>query len=217
MKKTAGIFIFLLFVPLILSAGGQVEADTGQTVTGVVEYLDGEVSINGEPADFGMKVPYGATVKTGAESYCEIVFEDRNIFRIQELTVAEIKLSTSKPEITVSQGSFAALFTKLDALTSDDYFKVRTGIAAAGVRGTAFFVKVINPEKTYICICNGDLLLSDPEGNSPENLSSGHHKAVYYEMKDGRLSSTAAPLLYHADEDMEKLASHIKETIPWYY
>ena len=57
------------------------------------------VTINNEPADFGMKVPYGSIIKTGAEAYCEIVFENKNVFRIMKSTVVNIKLSIDAPEI----------------------------------------------------------------------------------------------------------------------
>ena len=39
-----------------------------------------------------------------------------------ESTIAEIRLSVENPEITVQKGAFAALFSKLEALTSDGTF-----------------------------------------------------------------------------------------------
>lgn len=211
------IFLFLfLLCSVLIFAGGQSE-ETAPPVTGVVEYLDGDVTINDERADFGMIVPFGAVVATGPESYCEIVFDRKNIFRIQESTVAEIKLSPSNPEIEIRQGTFAALFNKLEAFTSDEPFRVRTQTAVASVRGTAFFVKILDPETTYICICNGELDVSAPGAEDAQHISSGHHKAVYLRSVNGVSSTEEAPMLYHSDDDMETLGEHINEDIGWYY
>ena len=168
------------------------------------------------PAEFGMKVPFGSTLITGADSYCEVVFGGSNIFRIMESTVAEIKLSVKSPEITIKKGAFAALFTKLTAFTSDEPFKVKTQSTVASIRGTAFFIKVVDPDSTYVCICNGELVVSEPNGLNPADYSSGHHKASWFNNEGGKIKVSTAPLLYHNDDDMESLASHIDEEIPWY-
>jgi hypothetical protein len=204
--------------PVLIFATGQTEeARPTAAVDGTVEYFDGEVTINNESVDFGMKVPFGAVVTTGPESYCEIVFDKKNIFRIQESTVAEIQLSPSNPEIILKKGAFAALFNKLENMTKENPFKVRTQSAIAAVRGTAFFVKVIDDNNTYICICNGELDVTVPEAADAASLSSGHHKAVYFRNVDGVSTTEKAPLLYHNDDGMEALADHIEEAINWYY
>ncbi|MBI9107410.1 MAG: FecR domain-containing protein [Spirochaetales bacterium] len=217
MKKRILFITLILLFPMLIFSGGQSEAVSEVAVTAVVEYFDGDVTINDESADFGMKVPFGAVVTTGPGSYCEIVFNRKNIFRIQESTIAEIRLSPSSPEITIKKGTFAALFTKLEALTMDEPFKIRTQTAVAGVRGTAFFVKALDADNTYICICNGELEVTDTEADSREVIESGHHKAIYFRNVNGETVVDNAPMLYHTDEDMEALAFHIDEKIKWYY
>ncbi len=218
MSKSVFCLIIMLFLPVLIFAAGQGESGAvPPSVEGVVEYFDGDVTVDGVPADFGTSVPYGAVVKTGADAYCEIVFNSKNIFRITESTVVEIKLSVKNPEITVEQGAVAALFDKLDAFTGGNPFNIKTRTAVASVRGTAFFIKVESPESTYVCICNGKIDVAEPDGKRPAVYSSGHHKAVYYRTVDGRTEVTKAPMLYHSDEEMEAIAAHIDERIDWYY
>ncbi|MDC7225196.1 MAG: FecR domain-containing protein [Spirochaetales bacterium] len=219
MKKLFFYLILLFFVVFSVTAGGQTEGSAAvpQSVDGTVEYFDGNVTVDGVQADFGMKVGYGAIVKTGADSYCEIVFDSKNIFRIMESTVAEIRLNVEAPEIQIEKGAFAALFTKLEKLTSNESLKVRTQTTVASIRGTAFFVKVLDPETTYVCLCNGELDLAEDDGSNAGTYSSGHHTAVYFKEADGETEVTDAPMLYHNDEDMDSLAKHIGEKINWYY
>ena len=209
--------MLFLLIPFTASAAGQAEEAAPEFAEGVVEYFDGEVLVDGVPADFGMRVPFGAVVETGADSYCEVVFENKNIFKVMESTIAEIRLSYENPEIVIDKGTFAALFSKLDAFVSDEPFRVKTHAAVASVRGTAFFIKVINPDLTYVCICNGELEFPGVEEEEPLAYSSGHHKAVYFGMADGETEIREAPMLYHTDEDMDLLARHISEKINWYY
>jgi hypothetical protein len=216
-NKKLFLLLIILIVPFLCFASGAAEPAPENLFTGVVEYLEGVVTVNGSTADFGTPVHSGSIVETGEGSYCEVVFADKNIFRVQESTIAEIKLAAGDSEIKVEKGGVAALFSKLDALTGDDYFEVRTGITTAGVRGTAFFIKVIDPDTTYICICNGELDVSEPSGRNSAKISSGHHKAFYYRGADGKIEVSSAPMIFHTDEDMELLADRINEKINWYY
>ena len=217
MKNYVLIFILLFIIPFAVTAGGQAEAVMPVSIDGIIEYYDGDVTVDNVPAEFGMKVKYGVVVKTGADSYCEVVFEGKNIFRIMESTIAEIRISAEAPEIQLEKGAVAALFNKLDALTSNEPFRVKTQTTVASVRGTAFFIKTIDTSTTYVCLCNGELELAEGDGNNAGDYSSGHHTAVYFKEADGITEVLEAPMLYHSDEDMESLADHIDEKIYWYY
>ena len=214
MKKN--LFLALMLISsVLLFAGGSREEPAA--VTGVVEYFDGEVLVNGEPADFGTPVEFGAIVETGEASYCEIVFDQKNIFRVMESTIAEVRLAPANPEILIKKGSFAAFFSKLAILTREEPLRVRTQTAIAGVRGTAFFVKIVDDDTTYVCICNGELDMEYPDGSDAGAISSGHHKAYYYRRSGDDVRIESAPLLYHDDKGMEALADRIGERVGWYY
>ena len=215
------IFILsIMLLPVIAFASGTAEAETQVSspqgpVKGQLVYLEGDVEVNSRPAEIGMSIPYGARIVTGEFSYCEVVFESGNVFKVMESTIAEIKIDTSNPEIFIKQGAFGAVFNKLARLTKDEYFKVRTESVAAGVRGTSFFVKVVDADNTYVCACNGSLSLTDPSGSETVALESAHHKAVFFKNSGDKTVVESAPLLYHNDDDMEALASVIEAKIDW--
>ena len=224
MKKILLILTVLGIAAGVYAEGQQEEAAAAASapVVGVVEYLDGDVLIDGVQADFGMKVGYGAVVETGVDSYCEIKFDGKNVFRLRESTIAEIKLSVEQPEIAVKKGTFAAVFNKLEKLTTGQPFKVRTQTTVAGVRGTAFFVKAIDENNTYICICNGELAIGLTDGTEMDDpdmktMKSGYHLAYYHRRVNGETVIEKASLEHHTNEEMEMLADHIGDNIEWYY
>ena len=85
----------------------------------------------------------------------------------------------------------------------------------AGVRGTCFLVKVEDDNNTYICCCNGAIHLEGAGGEFTRNLAAPHHREVRITRSGTGLSMTAAPMLYHTDEDVEAIAARIGEKIDW--
>ncbi len=217
MKRQHVICYFLLIIPaILLSRGRSEETEKKETsfLKARIEYFEGDVTINGEPASFGADVPYGAVISTGTDSYCEIIFNTKNIFRVMESTVTSVNLSAESPEIAIRQGAIAAVFNKLDRLTREK-IRISTPAAAAGIRGTVFFVKSIDQNNSYVCACNGDLSVSDNNQAMVRELSSKHHAALYFIKEGGETQITSAPLLFHSDALMEEIAEKIDEYIVW--
>ncbi|MCK5095639.1 MAG: FecR domain-containing protein [Spirochaetes bacterium] len=206
------VFLFLfLTASSQLIAGGQSESSVIQR-TGVLEYIEGEVFINNQPGSIGDSVNSDDIIKTGAKSYCEIVFGERNVFRLEKNTIAQIDWAKSK--VQLNQGAIGAVFTKLNHFIGPDRnFTISTPSIAAGVRGTVFYIKIEDPQNTYLCICNGELDLT--ESYSGIVISSGHHQAYRFSNREGTLSYAPAPLLYHDDPKMESIADKIDYSIPW--
>ncbi len=200
-------------------AGGEREAEKKALpgYTGIVHYLEGNVSMDGESLAIGDTVDPGSTLTTGEDSYCEVVFGGKNVFRILESTVAVIDLERGRGNIRVDRGSMAFLLKRLSALDAEEpEFLVDTPSAAFGVRGTAFFVALESPASSYVCACNGSLQVEDAAGGNIQELTGYHHKALRIKKTgDGTFEFSAPGLLYHDDEDMNNLAKSIDETIPW--
>jgi len=204
------LFLFLTATSQLI-AGGQSESSVMQR-TGVLEYIQGEVFINNQLGSIGDSVNSDDIIKTGANSYCEIVFGERNLFRLEDNTITQI--DWAKSEVQLSQGAIGAVFTNLNRfITPDRNFIVSTPSVAAGVRGTVFYIKIENPQNTYLCICNGELDLT--ESYNGIVISSGHHQAYRFSNREGTLSYAPAPLLYHDDPKMESIADKIDYSIPW--
>ena len=219
MKTKINLILIFLTLSSLLRAGGS--QDSGPAAvpgyTGVVEYLEGTVTMDGTLLEIGDRVKSGSTFETSADSYCEIVFGGKNIFRIRENTLAVITLEQGKGEMDLEKGSMAFFLEKLSVLdegASD--FEVKTPSAAMGVRGTAFFVNVESAASTYICACNGTLQIENAEGGQQAALSGTHHKAVRITRNSGG-DYTASPegMLYHNDGDLDSLAERIGSRIPW--
>jgi FecR protein len=204
------IALVLSVVPVIVVA-----QNSTQPGIGIVEFLDGDVAINGVPADFGQLVEFGDWVQTGPDSLVDIVFDRANIFRLGENTVATIEIGTTRQSVNLRYGSLAAVFNRLRTLSGRGTFAVRTPTVAGGVRGTSFFIRVIDSTTTYVCACNGTLEL-DPEGPSEAFLDSAtDHSAHYFRESNGTVTVQTAPLVYHSSEGLNKIADQIGVTIPW--
>lgn len=212
-KVNFPLLLATLFFSVTLFAEGKSEPalPPGPTV-GTIVYMEGNVSINGAPADFGDTVESSDSLSTGAASYCEIVFDRGNIFTLEENTVTVI--DWDRGEIKLEQGAMAALFTKLEKVIGNNKdFTIQTPTVAAGIRGTAFFIKVEDRENSYLCICNGALNVTGADLD--KGIESDHHKAYRFTQEGQSVNWSNAPLLYHDDPKMDGVAQKIGEKILW--
>jgi FecR protein len=210
-QKQFFIISILILVTFSVYASGDKDISSGSQ-SGILTYLEGEVFINISPGSIGNIVKSSDTIRTGEDSYCEIMFGEANIFRLDENTTTKINWTES--DIKLEKGSISAVFTKLDKfLHGDKEFTVTTPSNVAGVRGTVFFIKVENENNTYLCICNGALTVVGPETDL--DIASDHHKAFRFTKKGDTVLAETAELLYHNDGKMDSVAEKIEYEIPW--
>lgn len=198
------------------AASGQAARTAGATeIKGTVVYVEGDVSINGIVTQIGEAVKSGDTVKTGSDGFCDITFAGRNIVQFQPDSLAVLNFASFGRGIQLQSGALAAVLKELVPTSSANRFQVDTPTTVAGVRGTVFFVKVLNQNATYFCLCNGKISLQDNNGGNAETLEAAHHKAVEYTRSNGKIVVKSAPMLYHTDAEMQSLASRVGYTIDW--
>ena len=221
MKKNFSLLL-LIFVPFtLLYSEGQTESESpdgpriATRIIPMLEYAEGNVRINGEEAELGQDVPFGATVQTGEDSYGEITIGTGNIFRIQSNSVAILELDDDSLEINLRFGAVGAVFDKIDSVVKGGSARVATPTAVAGVRGTAFFVNAEDLETTYICTCNGTLHITDKNGEAEQIVESGHHTAFRFARDDDTYAIESSVLIYHDDGYMERLAESVEVSIDW--
>ena len=200
---------------LVVCASCTRTESSGVIVDVLVEYVEGDVTIDDKPAVAGQKLEANFTVQTGDSSYCAIVFNKRNIMHIDAGSFAVIDLGKTIKEVKLERGVFASALRNIEKSIDGDRFVVTTPTAVAGVRGTVFFVKVENEESSYICTCNGILHINDADGDNDQMVASAHHTAFRYLARDGDIDTEGATMLYHTDEMMELGASRIGESIDW--
>jgi hypothetical protein len=213
--RRARVVTLLAVLMVTIIPGALVAQTSGRGGLGVVEFLDGDVKINGVPADFGQVVEYGDWAQTGPDSSVDIVFDGANVFRLGENTVASIEIGTARQSVDLKHGSFAAVFDRLRTLSGRGTFDVRTPTVVGGVRGTSFFVRVVDSATTYVCTCNGTLEL-DALGSDGSFLeTAAAHSAHYFRETDGTVDVEAAPMSFHSSDSLNKVADIIDVTVPW--
>lgn len=182
-----------------------------------VSTVSGQVNLNGTQAFVGDAVPDGAVVETGKNSFCAVVFDDRNAVSIGAETRLTLSLDGPQKTIDIVKGVVASLVRRLARVrVGKSYpYTVKTPTAICGVRGTAFFVKVEGPNRTYVCLCNGRLDLSGAAGGKVEHLSAAHHQAFFVDRKGASVIMSQAPMSFHTDGDMEALGTLIGERLHW--
>ncbi len=215
LPNRARAFVLLTALMMSLIPGLAVAQSSGRRGIGAVEFIDGNVSINGVFADFGQVVEFGDWVQTGPNSAVDIVFDRANIFRLGENTVATIEIGAARQSVNLKFGSFSAVFDRLRTLTGNGTFDVRTPTVAGGVRGTTFYFRVLDQDTTYVCSCNGTLDL-DAHGPGESFLNSAvQHSARYFRAVDGTVVVETAPLIHHSSDSLDAVADQIGVTIPW--
>ena len=214
-QQSKNIFYYLFAFSILLAVSVPLHAKTG--VSGKTVTLSGTVEVDGQNAFKGMIVHPRATIKTYEGSFIEIVFNEKNIFKIFENSEATLNLDSEERSIRLTSGAIANILKRLDALRErfKPRYTVATATAVAGVRGTVFFVRVEDKENTYICVCNGEIQITDTSGANKTIIAEKHHKAVRFTRKQGKTVISSAGMLYHTDEGVEKLAEKINEKIDW--
>jgi len=165
----------------------------------------GDVSINGQPAKIGQIIKNGDVVETGNESYLEAKFGKQSAFRIREVSRVVFNI-TDHISPSVEKGKILSILEKKSR------YLVRTPSAVAAVRGTIFFVSVIDDNKTYYCACNGTIDIEDDQHKNLAVLSSSHHKPSYCDRDGENLSMTDAEMLDHDDLEIFGLMYRMDQT-----
>ena len=212
MKVFARGLVLALLLAVLLPAFIAAQQSGG---LGTVDYLEGDVRINGVPADFGDTVAFGDRVQTGPDGSIDIVFDRSNVFRLGSNTVAVIEIGATRQKVDLQFGTVAAVFNRLRTLGGDGTFGVTTQTVAGGVRGTTFFFRVLDRDTTYVCVCNGALEL-DPHGDAEAFVNSAvEHSARYFRNVDGQVTVEVAGEQFHSNESLNEVADRIGSTIPW--
>jgi hypothetical protein len=131
--------------------------------------------------------------------------------------------------IKITSGGLEAVLKNLDkSKNSQPPFQVETSTAVAAVRGTTFYVRVIDSSNTAICACNGVVDLGNPGQANLKTVESTHHTGFVFNSGSKGLSFKEIKLKYkneaelkklagHNDWDMEMLAAKIGVKIDWHH
>lgn len=180
-----------------------------------VTYLEGSATIDGADAKIGDAVPLGAVVTTAPASLIEIEFNAKNAIRLSGNTTLAFNPFNLQTGSELRQGALTMVLKRISAGANGEGFLVRTPSAVAGVRGTSFFMKVESNSSTYVCACNGVVQVLGSDGSLLKELAGSHHNGARIQNAGGAPQLADAPLLYHTDSDLEKVAADVGYTIDW--
>jgi hypothetical protein len=207
--------IFTIFIITIILLSGCAKKANDQ-VSAKITALSGDVTVNGiKVSSPGKEIVFGDRIVSGEKSFCDIIVNEKNIFKLGAKSSIIYQISDSSNVLLLETGWFAGISRKI--FTRNREYLVKSPTAVASIRGTSFCAKVENPENTYFCVCNGSIDLKAGNGNSVEKVTSAHHAARRF-TKDlnGKISININPgLLYHADAGVEALSKSIGEKIDW--
>jgi hypothetical protein len=211
MKRIISLSGVLLAVAAICFAQAGQNGPRVPTLT----YMEGTVTIDGRSAAIGDSVPLGSVLTTSEQSVADIEFNARNVMRLSENTTLVFNPRNLQSGSELRLGALTLVLKNLPSGAVGESLLVRTPTVVAGVRGTSFFIKVENPSSTYVCACNGVVQVLGADGRPLKELIASHHKAVRVAGSADQPQVTDAPMLYHTDQDVEKVAAAIGYKIDW--
>jgi hypothetical protein len=220
---------FLLLAVLTgVSGGGQRDEPAGTTAespgteseqagvgtqSGRIEFFAGEVLVDGKTPETGDVLARGSVLRTGSDGLVDIVFGNGNALRIEENTELSLDLVDPSVGLDVRRGTVAAVFQGLETIGSgrDDTFRIQTPSTVAGVRGTAFFIRIEDADRTYVCTCHGILEFAE----SGLTVRAARHAATRFTRANGEVTAEKAPELYHDTDSLNAVADVAGVTIAW--
>ena len=128
---------------------------------GLITYYSGDVSVfeEGEwyEVEIGDFVTEKNIIKVNSDSFCEVQFGETAVIKIQEnseIDLARISLEPGNAEVALDM-KIGNVICKVQKLTGNESFKVKTQTAVCGVRGTEFSVASNADEETVLAVKKG--------------------------------------------------------------
>lgn len=129
----------------------------------VATFVSGDVQAgkltSWEAITTGAMLAKDQSVKTAAQSECELQLGKTAVVRIEEKTIVELKtFSTVGGKTRIAMGlDQGSVLCKVRKLTGGESFRVQTETAIGGVRGTEFQVSVSTDKTTVVAVKEGSV------------------------------------------------------------
>jgi len=180
-----------------------------------MQTMEGEVRINGKPAEIGSLVTAGDVVSTGEDGYAVFVMQ-RSAYMVRENSRIEITAVADDEQkekmvlvLTMIHGSLLSVFGKGKR-------RIQTPTAIIGIRGTAVYVE-LEPARVYVCTCYGQATIaSRVDSRIKETVKTWHHEKPRWVYGEGARELLAeAPVINHTDEELILLESLVGRKPPF--
>ncbi|MBN1797436.1 MAG: FecR domain-containing protein [Spirochaetales bacterium] len=162
----------------------------------LVTFLSGEVFIyrNNEwkAVEIGDYLEADDFVRVFADSYCEVQFGDNSIISIQENTLLhlnEVYHSDSERDIEIDI-KLGTLLCRVEKITGNTKFRVKSSLIAFGVRGTEFLLRKAEG-RTLLAVREGKVALITLDSGE-ERILVGEKQEIEIDDESGRLGELSA-------------------------
>ncbi len=198
---------------LALAAGIGLPAALGRALAQTsakqgVRTVQGDMRINGKPAEVGTVVRPGDAIVLGDGAVATfVVGQDAFLMRGNSraeligsgLLVSALQLVTGK---------------LLGVFGSGRERRLVTATASIGIRGTGAYMEA-EPQRTYFCLCYGTADVAATMGGARESYSTRHHESPRYIYGDGRKRAIVpASVANHTDSELILLESLVGRRPP---
>ena len=156
--------------------------------------VEGNATVNGQPAKSGSPVKLGDKIATGAGSTAVVVLKG-DAFLMRADTVVEVRGSGSAlSEMIIAGGKVLSVFSKRS-------LAVKAASATIGIRGTGAYFEV-DAKEVYFCLCYGEAVVQGP--NMPDKVvkTTHHEQPLLLTAPMGTLKADAGPFRNHTDAEL---------------
>ena len=198
---------------LTLAAGIGLPAALGRALAQAsakqgVRTVQGDMRINGKPAEVGTLVRPGDTIVLANGALATFVV-GQDAFLMRGGSQAElIGIGVLVSALQLVTGSLLAVFS------SGGERRLVTSTATIGIRGTGAYIEA-EPTRTYFCLCYGTAEVAATMGGARESYSTRHHESPRYIYGDGRKRAIVpAGVANHTDSELILLESLVGRSPP---
>ena len=158
-KHFASIALLLSFFGSLL---GQAEkGSVVEVVIGKVEYKSGDQVL---PVTKGITIKDGDTIVTGLGQMVILRLSNGGQLVVYEKSEMTMKSKEGDAAKSILELDTGFLWVRVPKLKKDSSFSVDMPDASAGIRGTAFSASVTEKKESQVCVCEGEVKVTNPKG-----------------------------------------------------
>ena len=158
-KHFASIALLLSFFGSLL---GQAEkGSVVEVVIGKVEYKSGDQVL---PVTKGITIKNGDTIVTGLGQMVILRLSNGGQLVVYEKSEMTMKSKEGDAAKSILELDTGFLWVRVPKLKKDSSFSVDMPGATAGIRGTAFSASVTEKKVSQVCVCEGEVKVTNPKG-----------------------------------------------------
>lgn len=180
-----------------------------------MQKIQGEVRINGIPAEIGTPVKQGDVVTTGPDSFAIFVV-GKSVYLLRDNTRLELDSEISDKYKEKIVNILRIISGKMLTVSRHSRKNIITPTAVIGIRGSGIYVEA-ETERTYICTCYGVVDIdSKASPGIKETVKTKHHEAPRYVYASGlEQLIVKAPVKNHTDAELIMLESLVWRKPPF--